>query len=229
MGILPAACFNFAITANRSFARAEDRPTFWLVAIALVMIEAPIATAPLTLYLGQTVFSRRAMPAQLARGFFSCLPQLFLLQFMLRALLIFPVFTCFIPYGLWPYLSEVILLERNPLLAGRGQISTLRRSSVLHRGDAGIFLLRALGALFLAPLLIVALWVSQNFVLQSLLGYDLGWTGKAVAAQVDLWLLVVYFTLARFLSYLDQRIRNEGWEVELLLRAERNRLASHAS
>jgi hypothetical protein len=29
--------------------------------------------------------------------------------------------------------------------------------------------------------------------------------------------------VVRFLSYLDTRIRNEGWEVELLLRAEASR------
>ncbi len=40
------------------------------------------------------------------------------------------------------------------------------------------------------------------------------------------WLVMAYFTVVRFLSYLDQRIRAEGWEVELLLRAERARLES---
>jgi len=45
-----------------------------------------------------------------------------------------------------------------------------------------------------------------------------------LALQGVLWTVVVYFTVARFLSYLDQRIRNEGWEVELFLRAQRERL-----
>ena len=34
------------------------------------------------------------------------------------------------------------------------------------------------------------------------------------------WLVVGYFAVVRFLCYLDLRIRREGWEVELLLRAE---------
>ncbi len=34
-----------------------------------------------------------------------------------------------------------------------------------------------------------------------------------------LWLVVIYATVARFLNYLDLRIRREGWEVELRVRA----------
>ena len=35
-----------------------------------------------------------------------------------------------------------------------------------------------------------------------------------------LWIVVGAGSVARFLSYLDLRIRREGWEVELLMRAE---------
>ena len=36
-----------------------------------------------------------------------------------------------------------------------------------------------------------------------------------------------YLTVVRFFSYLDLRIRREGWEVELVMRAERAQLARH--
>jgi hypothetical protein len=39
-----------------------------------------------------------------------------------------------------------------------------------------------------------------------------------------LWSVLGYFTVVRYLSYLDLRIRTEGWEVELLMRAEGERL-----
>jgi hypothetical protein len=39
-----------------------------------------------------------------------------------------------------------------------------------------------------------------------------------------LWIVASFFSVVRFLSYLDRRIRNEGWEVELVLRAEAERL-----
>ena len=38
-----------------------------------------------------------------------------------------------------------------------------------------------------------------------------------------LWMVAAYFTVVRFLGYLDLRIRREGWEVELLMRAELDR------
>ena len=43
-------------------------------------------------------------------------------------------------------------------------------------------------------------------------------------AQAAMWLVAIYFTVARFLNYLNQRIHDEGWEVELFLKAERDRL-----
>ncbi len=66
-----------------------------------------------------------------------------LLQVLLRIVLIVPVVTWIVPYAIWPYLNEVILLERNPLFGRAGQISTLSRNSLLHRGDSGDLLVRA--------------------------------------------------------------------------------------
>jgi hypothetical protein len=45
-----------------------------------------------------------------------------------------------------------------------------------------------------------------------------------VALPAAEWLVLGYFAVVRYLGYLDLRIRREGWEVELLLRAERARL-----
>jgi hypothetical protein len=36
---------------------------------------------------------------------------------------------------------------------------------------------------------------------------------------VGVWIAVAFFAIVRFLTYIDQRIRLEGWEVELRLRA----------
>ena len=46
-----------------------------------------------------------------------------------------------------------------------------------------------------------------------------------VGFQLSVWIVATYFAIVRFLSYLDLRIRNEGWEVELLMRAEGARLS----
>lgn len=228
-GILPLALLNYALLHWAHTRRFPDdmTPASFGLAILLVMVEAPLATAPLTLYLGQSLFVEKPSARQIARDFLACLPQLLVLQVLVRTVLVVPVLTLVVPYGIWPYLNEVILLERNPLIGRRDQVSTLKRNSNLHRNNGSDFLLRGLGAACVAPLLILALWVTQRFLLDMLFGFHAGWGAQAAAFQGALWLVVIYFTVARFLSYLDQRIRTEGWEVELFLRAERQRLARH--
>ena len=188
-----------------------------------------MATAPLTLYLGRALFVEKPNVREMARDFVACFPQMLLLQFFLRILFILPVLTWIVPYALWPFLNEVILLERNPLVGRGTRISTLKRSSFLHRGGSGDFLLRAIAALVISGLLTTALTLTQGFLLENLLGFRPGWNTRIITLQLALWLVVIYFTVARFLSYLDQRIRDEGWEVELSLRAERERLARQMS
>jgi hypothetical protein len=50
------------------------------------------------------------------------------------------------------------------------------------------------------------------------------WFRLHVLYPACLWLVVAFLAVVRFLSYLDLRIRHEGWEVELLMRAESLRL-----
>ena len=56
-------------------------------------------------------------------------------------------------------------------------------------------------------------------------GWNLDWFKLQVVYPACLWLVVAFMAVVRFLSYLDLRIRHEGWEVELLMRAESLRLA----
>jgi len=138
--------------------------------------------------------------------------------------LILPFVTLFIPYAAWPFLNEVILLERNPLFGRRGRMSTFKRNSLLHHGKSGVFTASALGAAFLSSILITALWLTQKVLLDWLFGYQVDGVGWLIIMQAAFWLVAGYFTVARFLGYLDQRIRIEGWEVELSFRAQRERL-----
>jgi hypothetical protein len=187
----------------------------------LVLLEVPLATAPLTLLLGQVMFVEQANAGKIARDLLSSLPQLLLYQVVLRIL---PVITLPLGYAIWPYLNEIILLERNPLVSRPGQLSTRKRSSLLHAGGSGDYIIRTIGAGIISLLLIGAIWTASVMLLNMLFGLQLGRVGQIVLFQCTIWTVVMYFTVARFLTYLDQRIRNEGWEVELSLRAERQRL-----
>ena len=55
--------------------------------------------------------------------------------------------------------------------------------------------------------------------------WDFGDTLYVVYVPAAMWIVASFFAVARYLSYLDMRIRREGWEVELQIRAEADRLA----
>jgi hypothetical protein len=50
------------------------------------------------------------------------------------------------------------------------------------------------------------------------------WVVDWIVVPIVFWSLGAYATVFRFLCYLDSRIALEGWEVELLMRAEASRL-----
>ena len=190
--------------------------------ILLVLWEIPLATSLATLYLGEAVFLARPSARTIARNFFRSLPQLLWHQGVIRALLMPEVLTWFVPFAIWPYLSEVILLERNPFRSRqRGELTSFRRSMVLHEGNSGDLFARWLLAVMFGVMLWASLWLTMQ-ILAGMLLSEWKWDGLTFTLYYPLamWLVAGYFTVARFLGYLDLRIRREGWEVELMMRAE---------
>ena len=237
VGVLPMMLLNAWLLGPRVQTLPVGGPPteyMWLM-LCLVLWEMPLATAPLTLYLGQTLFLERTRPGRIALDLLKSLPQLLLLQVVLRAVLVAVVVTWFVLFASWPYLNEVILLERNPLFRGRrGQMSTSRRTRVLHGGYTGDLFARWLGAAVVGTLLLLSLWFSigalRSVLLEQGVWYEVWERGFwdrpmfTLYYPLALWLVVGYLTVVRFLAYLDLRIRREGWEVELLMRAEQARL-----
>jgi hypothetical protein len=215
-GVGPMMLLNFWLLADY---READFELGWparymFLTLLLVAWEVPLATAPATLYLGQVLFDERPRAKTIAGYFLRSLPQLLLYQGLLRILFVF-----------WPYLSEVILLERNPMRRRPGGRSTLSRSRTLHRGEGSDVVARWLGALAVGGLLLASVWGSM-FIVRMFLVARLGWDDVlgTFYFPLALWIVVSFFGVVRFLAYLDLRIRREGWEVELLMRAERVRL-----
>jgi hypothetical protein len=229
IGIVPAVLFNAWLLAGMSEpAFDETIPDSYLsYMLLLVILETPLATSLATLFLGEAVFQERPGARNLAAGFFRALPQLFLFQVLLRALFIPLIITWFVPFAVWPYLNEVILLERNPLRRRRrGQMTTFRRSTALHGGSIGDLFARWLASLLLGGMLFWALWLTMQ-CLAGMLVSEWKWEGLTYTLYypLALWIVTGYFTVVRFLGYLDLRIRNEGWEVELKMRAEAAKLS----
>ncbi len=228
LGAAPAMALNawlLAAVVEVDFSEAGYVPYMsWM--LVLVLWEMPLVTAPLTLYLGAALFTDRPRARDVLREWLHALPQMVFYQGILRAPLILFWLTWFFPFAAWPYLGEVILLERNPLRARRpGQMTTWRRRKALHEGFMADLFSRWLGSVAVGTLLFASVWLAMLFCADVLLGEDV-WESAAFTVwfPLALWSVVGYFTVVRFLAYLDLRIRREGWEVELLLRAEQTRV-----
>jgi hypothetical protein len=139
-----------------------------------------------------------------------------------------------------PYINEIILLEKNPLRSRQENVITMgKRSSHLHGPYSADLLVRWVGAaavaLLLVGLALLTAVVAQGFLISDwpIVGlatpdfvWQLDWFKLQVVYPACLWLVVAFMSVVRFLSYLDLRIRHEGWEVELFMRAEAIRLAA---
>lgn len=228
VGIVPAICLNAWLLARWTEPDFDLGYPFWYLfwMTPLVIWEIPLATAPATLFLGQALFTPKPQAGQVARDFFRSLPQMLLYQVFLRGLMIPLVFTWFVPYAIWPYLGEVILLDRNPLRARtRGGMTTWRRNRSIHSGFSGDLFSRWLGSLIVGAALLASFWLSMWLAAGLLLSaWEFRGPVFTVFFPLALWLVVGYFSVVRYLGYLDLRIRREGWEVELLMRAEGARL-----
>lgn len=217
---------------------------------ALVVIEAPLASIFTTAYLGKIVFLDRPNIGEVFRDVLALLPRVAWTQLLLRGTAVawllcltldrygeFDVFTEFFLLGglagysmlvraLRPYLNEIVLLERNPLRAAAPEAITIgKRNKQLHAPSSGDLLARWLGAAMFAVLLTIS--VMGTFVF--LYGVFLNdWKIQPFlfvwVYPLSMWLVAGYMSVVRFLNYLDLRIRHEGWEVELRMRAEAARL-----
>lgn len=231
-GALPAMLFNGLLLnamfdlKNEDGESGGDQLGYLYCMLMLVVFETPLATAPLTIFLGQTMFQDRPTGRQVAGDFWRALPQLFWYQFFLRGCWCFLQFTAVGPYWLSPYLNEIILLEKNPLRPKlqRG-VTTSIRSGLLHGASRGMLFGRWLGSLLCGIVMAFALYLALWTILSKLAGH---WLSDKVAYlflwPIALWSVIGFFAVVRFLAYLDLRIRHEGWEVELLMRAEAARL-----
>jgi hypothetical protein len=219
-----AGCAPWA-ALNAWLARFPDYSDFFT--LYLLAWEAPWATAPLTIVLGGLMFQERPSALRVIRILLARLvPMLFFQGFLRAMLLVILILSPLIP-GRFGFLNEVILLER-----GRWREISKRTGDLC--GERGVELFaRALVQLVFGVLFVLAFWWCTS-LLSELLFSGFSWEEHELPGlhdwqtQVGIWLAISFFAVARFLTYLDQRIRLEGWEVELRLRQVGSALEEHA-
>ena len=212
----------------------------------LVFLQTPAAGALTTLYIGQAVFESRPTWASVAAEVRKLAPRWLWELGVVRGPVILmaviavtsgPNVSYEIDYfwpvvivllyllvrSIRPFMPEILLLERCPLRSPKASpvITASRRSAALHKPIAGELFGRYI-AISIAMVAIAGLsfysllWLRG--VLFGLWEWDL-WV-YLVLYPVALWSAAAFSVIVRFLSYLDTRIRLEGWEVQLSVLAE---------
>ncbi|KLU04099.1 putative transmembrane region and signal peptide protein [Rhodopirellula islandica] len=211
----------------------------------LVVLQTPLAGAFSTFYLGQAVFEQKptlrhtfaevwklrwpllwilgvkrlAIPTTLLLAFRIGTDSDIFLDFVLPWLI---VILAAIIRSNRPFVPEMIVLERCPLRSRSSNVITLaRRSKGLHGPMSS-----ELGGRFLTV-------AGTSLVLTCSVYYSMIWVrgiatsnwstdfiAMVVFLPLALWIIAAFTVVVRLLGYLDARIRLEGWEVELAIRAE---------
>lgn len=224
----------------------------WLMS-SLVFLQTPLAGVLTTYYIGQAVFEQRPPWARVLRETWRVAPRLLWSLGVVRGpipamLLILTNWGQPMAVGreifwlvlllLWaaglrsfrPFLPEILLLERCPIRSrpSDAAISASRRSQLLHNPLGGDLFGRFLLSGSIIALIAIGLFYSFVFLFQTVVNSQ-QWslTVSLVLLPLAFWIAAGFSTLVRFLSYLDCRIRLEGWEVELSLRAEALRQFGH--
>lgn len=212
------------IACNRSLAAIGPDESLLVPICLLLALQTAWAPIPLTLFLGQAVFTRRFSWRHALRSFAAALPALLLFQGLLRALCLAICLLAPVVFVGMYYLGPILLLEQPTL----GNVWS--RRAAMNRGQTG----RILGLMALDTcLLAVGTWLGTAF----LDAFGAAWQGRPVHwlpdpargilplvlswhGQLAFWVTGGFLTVFRFFTYLDARIRREGWDVELRLRAD---------
>lgn len=215
----------------------------WMLILFLTVVEAPFALAPLLIFLSQRIFRQRVKMRETLRRALRSAGRLGVIYFLVRVNLLF-VIAVLSAYNLssgeWfisliiaalmvnaiffaarPYVDSVVLLEELKFRSKNDEPRLGSRSASLHRYQSadqlgeGVALL-ALNFVLFSGIYATALWCIY-LIWQNTVTFNwFSWTLFAVA----LWAIMIYSTVFRFLGYLDTRVRLEGWELELRLKAE---------
>jgi len=225
---------------------------FWWDMTCLVFIEAPLASIFMTSFLGQAVFVARPSYREVFRDVGKMWTRVAWCQLLVRAilpaclifllverydefnptveLLLLGAITLYalLVRAIRPFINEIVLLERNPLSSRNPSAITIgKRSKDLHGPSGGDLFARWLASAMFGMLLTVCVFGAFLFCSGVFLNdWTPGPTMLRYVYPLAMWVVAGYLSVVRFLSYLDLRIRHEGWEVELRLRAEAARQAA---
>lgn len=220
---------------------------YYWVMLLLVLSQAQVGTTFMTYYLGEAMFVGRPGVWATIREVFKTSPYFLWLHGALRTVV--PVILCclgmasenwdavgvlailvipgLVILGLGvrafrPFVSEILMLEwKQVSKKQKSHISFGKRTSTLHGISAGdLFGRFVICCVFAIPLMVAcfSMFVIIDSALSIQANSDYSYLPYYWVAA--LWIVSGFVSITRFLSYIDIRIRQEGWAVELKMRAE---------
>ena len=186
--------------------------------VALVLLETPFVSSFALIYLGRRVFAASAQPkaSEVLVAWVEALPQLIIYTIFLVPLIL--VYDC---------MPEIVALERSPLFRkSKDQITTFKRLRNFHRNRFGEQCVMLMPMLMFGVVLIPTLIGLTAYMFYLCVGPLPNHMPLFFAIQTPIicWVMAVFLLVYHFLRYIDMRIEREGWDVELVFRAERARM-----
>ena len=247
VGALPWGLLNVLLL--RTFIDENAPLAYLMFLLILTVAQAQLGTVFITSFLGQAVFNERPTPRLVFRlsvqqvwrllwsqGLFRLVLPITLLTvlmdfrrddaiFNMWMLLMVLLFIALIVRGFRTFIVEIIILEKPPTRPQPTQgLSFSERNASLHQATAVDLLIASWLAAPLGAgmaLSLHGLFFYRGLVTNSW-GYD-NWS-YFVLIPCAFWLSAGFLAVVRFLNYIDTRIRQEGWDIELKLKACGRRL-----
>ena len=266
IGVIPFALLNFVLTfplweyeylAMRSADFSDPlayRVRFYIIQMALVFLQMPLALSGLTYFIGQAVFVEQQSIKQV---FKSCLDRwlqlTLVLGFFRLALLgylqlLFMFYnpelniglelgiclfllcgSVFVTRAARPFAPEILVLERTNMrkkTSSNLSPSYAQRNKWLHSMQFSDNFGAHLLLSFIAMWGVACLLISL-VLLVGVISKNWIWSEwvDLIGLPIACWIIAIWMTIIRFLLYMNTRIQTEGWEVELKFKAEGERLA----
>ena len=225
---------------------AELSVAYYFAMLLLIASQAQLGTCLITIFMGRMMFLEEHSVRAVLKQLFKRLPYFLYSQGILRTAVFavaavwltqaedregiyiltylgLPaiVFVGLLVRGMRPYVPEIIFLEQTPRKK-RGDLPSLsERSKNLHSLASGEVSMQFILLAVIAPLLLLA--VHSVFVLlDSMLSIR---ANSEMSMQpfyllISAWLVAGFCAVVRFLMYIDIRIRQEGWAVQLKFMTE---------
>ena len=236
---------------SNEFYFSDYLPAYVWLMVLLVAVQSQLATAFIAKYLGRAIFEGRPGVWETLKSVCKSSGYFVMIQSLTRCVLpviLVAAFMCnssavddTITWGIFwittiafvgllirafrPFTAEVLLLEKTPIREAEGQVHYRKRSNALHGNSAS----ELFGRFFLLVILAAPLafmFYGSLLMIDDLLNLHIGDDQSLVRYYwpIALWITSGIFGVVKFLSYIDIRIRQEGWAVELRVRAEALRM-----